>query len=167
MLFFHHGPLSLTYESFLQDCHRLIEKSAFEQIRQAKLNSNKYLNTRNTTFYKWQKTYFALQNELVRLRAKKLTVSPHNSLRLQYTDSSYAKQIEEAVDEYSPLRAEHHLMELQWRILEDLQTGHQFDLDFLFIYSLKLQLLERKATFNFESGKRIFESIIYGSEKIE
>jgi hypothetical protein len=43
----------------------------------------------------------------------------------------------------SPLDAEKALDETRWKALDELATGHYFDLDFLISYALKLRILER------------------------
>ena len=43
----------------------------------------------------------------------------------------------------SPLEAEMALDELRWKALEDLGTGHPFDLDALIAYACQLRILQR------------------------
>lgn len=167
MLFFHHGQPPISHSSFLEDCARLLEKSEYEQIYEARLCPTQSRHTKNSTFKKWLHASCAIRNEMVKIRAKRLNVDQNQYLKREFSDPIYTKQVEEAIDEFTPLRVEHHLMELQWTILDDLQSGHQFDIDFLIVYSIKLELLERKASFNYEIGKKIFEDIIFGRSKLD
>ncbi|MFC1592767.1 DUF2764 family protein [Candidatus Omnitrophota bacterium] len=73
-------------------------------------------------------------------------------------------KIEKAINEIiqagnNPLEIERGLLFLRWGFLEDQEIGHFFDLDFLIIYCLKLQILERLFTFDKEKGKQIFEEL--------
>lgn len=164
MLFFHHGQPFISYKSFMEDCRRLIKHNDYIHLLNTKLNSDHFYNNTTSTFMIWQKSNFALRNELVRLRAKKLNIDPQQYIRPYYIDQSVSEIIKDNIEDFTPLQAEFHLMELQWRILEFLQSGHHFDLEFLILYSLKLQLLERKALLTDETGKARFNSIIKGSE---
>jgi len=58
--------------------------------------------------------------------------------------------------EENPLEAEKKLLELRWQFLDDLEKDHHFDLSFLVIYFIKLQILERLSVFNKEEGKNRF-----------
>ena len=61
-------------------------------------------------------------------------------------------------EDINPLEIERKLLLLRWNFLEEQEIEHCFDLDFLIIYYLKLQILERLASFNKEKGKEIFEN---------
>lgn len=65
-----------------------------------------------------------------------------------------------ALTEGTPLEKEIQLMQLQWKKLEELATGHHFDLDALIIYKLKLMILDRWWTFDEEKGFRHFNQVI-------
>ena len=64
----------------------------------------------------------------------------------------------------NPLEIERKLLLLRWNFLEEQEIEHFFDLDFLIIYYLKLQILERLASFNKEKGKQRFE--VYSSVEL-
>jgi hypothetical protein len=164
ILFFHHGLPVIRYKSFMEDCRRLMNRRDFNCLSFAKLNSDHFYDNATGTFMIWQKISFALRNELVRLRAKKLNIDPQQFIRPYYLDQSLSETVKDNIEDFTPLHAELHLMELQWKLLDYLQSGHHFDLEFLIIYSLKLQLLERKVLLGDETGKTRFESIIKGSE---
>ncbi|OQX85433.1 MAG: hypothetical protein B6D55_07450 [Candidatus Omnitrophica bacterium 4484_70.2] len=55
--------------------------------------------------------------------------------------------------EDTPLEIEKYLLQLRWRFIEEKEVGHYFDLSFLILYFLKIQILERLFTFNKEKGK--------------
>lgn len=62
--------------------------------------------------------------------------------------------------EGTPLEKEIQLMQLQWRKLEALASGHHFDLEALIIYKIKLMILDRWWQFNEEKGFRRFNQVI-------
>ena len=72
------------------------------------------------------------------------------------------------VKEGNPLEVEKRLLEYRWNFLEEMEREHYFDLEFLIIYFLKLQILRRLSVFNKEKGKEIFEKVIAsGVEDLE
>lgn len=60
------------------------------------------------------------------------------------------------LDKSNPLEIEHHLLKVRWDFLDELSWDHHFDLSFLIIYYLKLQILKRLHTFNKEKGLENF-----------
>ncbi|MCF7832158.1 MAG: DUF2764 family protein [Candidatus Marinimicrobia bacterium] len=60
----------------------------------------------------------------------------------------------------NPLEIELKLMKYRWDWLEEREFGHYSDLDFFVLYYLKLQLLQRVATFKRELGEEAFEKLI-------
>lgn len=65
-------------------------------------------------------------------------------------------RIKEIMDQETPLEMEKALERIRWDYLEELAHEHYFDLDWLIIYSLQLQILERLASFNKDEGERYF-----------
>ena len=60
----------------------------------------------------------------------------------------------------NPLDIELKLMKYRWDWLEEREFGHYSDLDFFVLYYLKLQLLQRVASFKRELGEEAFENLI-------
>ena len=60
-----------------------------------------------------------------------------------YSGSSPAPEIMSANMHTSVLDAEKTLDEIRWKVLEELSTGHYFDLDLLITYAYKLLILQR------------------------
>lgn len=163
MLLFHHGMPPLSYQSFLEQCRRLMDSRDVQQIEMAKLNASEFFVESRSVLRTWQMADFALRNELVKYRAKKLNLDSQQFLRSESHDPAWAPLVKDNVEDFTPLRAEMHLMELQWKLLDELQGVHQFDLDFLVVYALKLQLLERKGSFSAELGRQRLDTIIQRS----
>jgi hypothetical protein len=117
----------------------------------------------------------ALRNELVRLRAAKIEQDAIPYLRPGIEIFSLRTLARKAFEESSPLKGEEILNKARWDYLEELETGHFFDIQKLVIYHLKLQLLNRKACFQDELGKEnytaflrhVFEELKTGVEVYE
>ncbi|MGQ9561010.1 MAG: DUF2764 family protein [Candidatus Oleimicrobiaceae bacterium] len=63
------------------------------------------------------------------------------------------------VREGNPLEIEKRLLRLRWDFIEQQESEHHFDLEFLILYMLKLQILRRLFTFNKEKGMQLFRKI--------
>ncbi len=61
--------------------------------------------------------------------------------------------------EGTPLNVEIRLMELRWNFLEEMEREHHFDVGYLILYYLKLQILRRYFTFNKEQGLEKFQKL--------
>jgi len=64
------------------------------------------------------------------------------------------------VKDGNPLDSELKLIKYRWDWLEEREFGHYSDLDFFLLYYLKLQLLQRVATFKQEVGEEAFEALV-------
>jgi hypothetical protein len=100
-------------------------------------------------WYRWD---LALRNELTRLRGQETGRDSQPWLRegFPYPDAVAAARAAFAAP--SPLEGEMILERARWDALERLKALHYFDRDFLVVYSLELQLLERLACFRKEAG---------------
>ncbi|NND04843.1 MAG: DUF2764 family protein [Saprospiraceae bacterium] len=64
----------------------------------------------------------------------------------------------------TPLEEEVQVLQIQWEKLEELASGHHYDLEALIIYKLHLEILQRYWSFDEGKGMDIFKSI---TEKTE
>ncbi len=63
------------------------------------------------------------------------------------------------ISEADPLQAEINLARLRWSMLDQLEAGHYFDLEFLIAFYLKLQILERLSVFDKQKGTEMFDAV--------
>lgn len=68
--------------------------------------------------------------------------------------------------EGSPLDIEKKLLELRWKFIEEKEIDHFFDLEFLILYFLKLQILERLFTFDKDKGTARFDALCEVGAKV-
>lgn len=92
---------------------------------------------------KWVVADTVLRNELVKIRASRKHKDIKNYLRGEITDVSVMHVALSACRKPSPLEAEKVLDEQRWKMLDELEPGNFFNLDFLIIYTYKLMILER------------------------
>jgi len=61
--------------------------------------------------------------------------------------------------EGTPLDVEVRLLRYRWDFLDEEEREHNFDLELLVLYHLKLQLLERLRRFDAEAGLAVFKKL--------
>jgi hypothetical protein len=148
-----------SFERFLEVCCPLIPENDCELLRalpQPEHYSEK--GKRHRIIQKWVEFDGALRNELVRIRAIKKHIEPATYQRPDgYSASSLSPAILAVNINTSVLEAEKILDETRWKALEDLATGHYFDLAFLIIYAYKLLILQRWENIRIADGTILLE----------
>jgi len=94
----------------------------------------------------------SLRNELAILRALAQNLNSESFLRKSPGVFGTSAIASEAMAGKSPLEAELYLDGRRWAKIEELSTGHYFDIEYLRAYRLKLQILERHVKFEEELG---------------
>jgi hypothetical protein len=155
----------MSIEEFLESCERLLTASDFQDIQLASLNADRPAETGIELLKRFQNAELGLRNELVKLRAKKLGIEQDRYAREDVENPLLAAVAREILEQETPLKAEHFMNGALWTILEDLSVGHYFDIDYLTAYFLKLQILQRRASFQVEAGEQKLESILSGDKK--
>jgi len=61
------------------------------------------------------------------------------------------------VKDGNPLEVEKRLLKYRWDFLEAQEEAHHFDLGFILLYYMKLQILDWLAEFNAEKGLAVFQ----------
>jgi len=134
-----------SYERFLEMCRQFIPERDFQLVR-ALPQPVHYpeKGKRRPIIERWVEFDGALRNELVRIRASRRHVEPAAHLRpAGYIGSSLAPAVTAATMNASLLDAEKNLDEIRWKALEELATGHYFDLEVLITYAYQLLILQR------------------------
>jgi hypothetical protein len=114
-----------------------------------------------TTLKQWTAFDIALRNELVKIRASRKHLDSLKYIRGDGYVEPYIAHI--AINAYrtpSLLETEKILDEARWRMLDELTTGHFFDLDFLIAYALKLLILERWQRINSIDKPKLLEEAL-------
>ena len=134
-----------SYERFLEICHQFIPEKDFHLLGTLpKPEQYSVKDKRYRIIRKWTEFETALRNELVLIRASRKHVDPAMYLRTDgYRGSSLAPVVRAANTNTSILDAEKTLDEIRWKALDELATGHYFDLELLITYACKLLILQR------------------------
>lgn len=64
------------------------------------------------------------------------------------------------VKEGNPLDVEKKLLRHRWDYIDTLESEHHFDLDFLILYYIKLQILQKLSSFDPTKGLDVFRAMV-------
>lgn len=148
----------LSFNHFLMDCQRLLLPNDFNIVQKATLIDKDFQEEiNNDVLDSWRQFNRQLRNEIAWFRASEMGKEPLDYIRGdRYAESFLVDIVAQAAESSDPLIAERLLDDLRWQYLDDLVRGHYFDLEFLLIYALKLQILERYQIIKSSQGEEIF-----------
>jgi len=102
----------------------------------------------------------ALRNELVRIRAHRKHLDAARFLRMDgYADQWISHIAASASRNPSVIDAQKTLDQDRWRVLDELSTGHYFDLELLMIYARKLSILEKWERVRAADANKLLEGV--------
>ncbi len=139
----------LALETFLQEAQKWLGAGDFRILSASVLNNISGGENAPEVLKTYSAFEEALQHDIARWR------QAHRASQ-EYKPLSFPLSI---IKEGNPLEVEKKLLALRWHFLNDLETGHHFDVEFLILYFIKLQILHRLAKFNKEKGLRVFQSL--------
>lgn len=148
-------------DEFLDTCSQHISSRDYRLLASASTSDLKPVTPSCRTLDLWREWETALRNELVRLRAKNRRAEAEAYLVESPGIIDAQAVAREAFGQESPLQAEDMLNRARWGYLDELEVGHYFDIEKILIYALRLQILERKALFDEQKGREMFEEV-YG-----
>ncbi len=161
--------ISLTHQEYLEDCRKWLKPWEWRILKASTIvpETETEFPGIAEAYRRWEVN---LRNELVRLRAGAQGLSAETYQRKGESFPDTAVLAATAFKESSPLEAEDVLNRGRWDFIESLKTGHFFDLEFLILYSLQLQIAERRMKFEEEKGyaryQEIYQNILSGIDNI-
>ena len=161
-MLFYEEAAPLTRSEFVELCGIELADKDIELLLNSSISSLDSLTPTSATLEEWRTWERGLRNELVKLRAHNKGWEPSEYLRESDDVLGLHETAREAVNESSPLEGEDSLNKARWSYLDELETGHYFDVERLVVYCLKLQILERRAGFGKDQGTANFEMLIEG-----
>ena len=154
-----HPPFS--FEKFLRVSSKFIPDDDFETLKKSSIDGDYINEASHPTLKRWREFDTALKNELVKIRAGHRHIDPLKYMRHDgYFDTSLSHIAMAAYRNPSPLEGERVLDLERWRMLDEIATGHYFDLDFLITYAHKLLILERWERIEAADKPRILEEAL-------
>lgn len=150
---------SIKVDEFISICKSNLAEKDFNIISSVSLAELKEMDFNIALIRRWVSWEGSLRNELVKLRAVSLAVESGPYIYEIESNSEAPGIAGNAYKLESPLIAEGLLDKARWQFLDELEQGHYFDIEKLIVYSLRLQILERKNMFTTENGNEKFQKI--------
>jgi hypothetical protein len=142
-------PASITEDDFLAQADKWLSREDFILLNRAGIDNFLY-KPKDTPFLKrWKEFEYSTRTELALYRKAKKRDSEYKLEKDLYSIIQESK---------NPLEIEIKLLRIRWDFLEEQEIEHFFDLDFLMVYYLKLQILVRLASFDKEKGRQNLEA---------
>jgi len=136
-------------EEFLSEAGKWMSGRELKSLSKADLNSLIPDHSAPLIFREYQQFEIELRRRTAVLRRREK----------EGNEPKVSDRLDQVLSEGNPLDKEIGLLKLRWDFLEDLEQGHYFDLEFLIVYYLKLQVLTRVFTFDKEQGTKVFDSV--------
>ena len=155
----------LAGEDFLSRCADQLLPNEYDILTETELLPHGQLAQKLPAlrhYYAWDG---CLRHELARLRAAELGRKRPEDLPGPTPDRALSAFVFEVFQLEEPLQAERKLDRERWTCLDHLEPGHYFDLEWLGIYRLKLQLLERHARFHEGKGETKLDQLLSQMEE--
>jgi len=150
--------LPFTYSDFLEQCKQELSRDDMDILERASIEPSIDVEDKIPLLKKWKDFDRSLRNELVRLRAVKKGKDSANYLRgNDELDPFIAPLAHWAMNQDSPMEAEKYLDKIRWEKMEEIKAGHYFDIEYLAVYCLQLQILERWDRINSGDGMKALE----------
>jgi len=148
----------IAHAEFLQAAERLLEEGDYKTLEKARLANLSVEAGGNPVFIRYQLWESDLRNRLVSWRdaARQGEQRPDRPAEPSLETIRASRAAAEAAD---PWQGEAVQNRARWEFLSSLETGHQFDIEYLIIYALKLQVLERIAAMSPTAGGEAFQNL--------
>jgi hypothetical protein len=167
-MLFYERDMPVSRDAFLEACDKELTPGDRAVVGGASIREMKTSSPTCALLDAWRTWETGLRNELVKLRAQARGWEAAKHLRESGdTPLGPAGIAREAFGQDSPLDGENILNRARWHYIDELEAGHHFDVEKLVAYFLKLQILERKASFRKDEGSEKLESILARKEEDE
>ena len=158
MLFFGEKPAK-SVEAFDEDALRLTDERTADLLKEITLYNPgaENLPPMVRKFYDWEN---ALRNSWLEVRKKYRSDAGDFKRNNPDFYSEIAPALTVAANTADLLEAEKIIDRLRWNALENFSTGHYYDLDFLALYRIKLQILAKYDVRTAANGNQALEEIL-------
>ena len=135
---------------FLDECAKWASEKDIMILKDIEIDDIESTDGDRNVVGRWKEYILTLKMRIATVRG-----SPERARAGANADSELKGIFEKA----DPLEMETAIEKLRWDFLEDEEASHHFDLWFLSIYLLKIQILERLGSFGIQKGRTVFEKL--------
>lgn len=147
-LFFGKEP-GITVEKFLEEAENWMDARDFQVLRQVDMNDFSDTKAPDPVYRQIKAFESSLRTDIGLWREAQKRDQ-------EYKPASFPVA---TIKEGTPLEIEIRLMEMRWHFIDQMEREHHFDLAFLILYYLKLQILQRYLIFNKDQGFKKFQTL--------
>ncbi len=147
-LFFGKEP-AITIEKFLEEAETWMDRRDYQILARVNLNDWDTSQPLHPTYDDFRRFEHGVRTDIALWREAQKRDQ-------EYKPASFPVAL---IKDGNPLEVEIRLMELRWRFIDELERDHHFDLAFLILYYLKLQILRRYFIFHKERGLEKFQKL--------
>lgn len=143
---------------YLEQCEEWVSEDEFNTLKNLALVPEENSSGAVKQWYDWE---ICLRNRLASHLGNSLNLDAEE-YTLEEADcySEIERGLQEAYGQKNPLDRERVLDNLRWSRLEDMESGHLFDINLLCIYKIKLMLCEKWVGREPEHGNENLDAII-------
>jgi hypothetical protein len=136
----------ISSEVFMAECEKWLTPEDLKTLVSADIKRHFTGEADSTVLAEWKKFDARLREELAKIRAAR-------KLSQQVKAPDF---LESVTEKETPLLMEEALERIRWDCLEGKSAEYMFDINWLVLYFLKLQIAERLATFDKDKGESFF-----------
>lgn len=141
---------SMTMEYFLEQAEKWMNKNNFKKLRKIDLEDTSLKKKNFKSYRDFQKFEYRFRKELADYRKSILQDKERKKFSFP----------QELIKEGDPLSIEKKILRYKWDFINDLAKQHDFDIDAVILYYLKLQIKKKLSAFNKEKGSEIFHKTV-------
>jgi len=149
MLYFDREPV-FTIESFLNEAKRWMSRRNYRTLSHVNLFETIAKKTSPGILRQIQQFEYQFRSDLSQWR----------QTRGSEKEIKPASFLFSMIKEGNPLEIEKRMLHYRWAFIDELEKTHHFDLGYLILYYLKLQILQRIRSFDQKEGLKIFRAVI-------
>ena len=139
----------MTKDLFLEECRRWLEEGDLNALLSADIAMPYLSGGERKVIREWKLFDMALREVVAAMRTK--------DTRLGAQEKTAA--LKEKLEGKDPLESEKIIEKIRWDFLEGEEYKYTFDINWLILYWLKVQILERLSRFDHEQGIDIFNKL--------
>ncbi|MEA2012928.1 MAG: DUF2764 family protein [Verrucomicrobiota bacterium] len=160
--------MSVSYDEFMYSCKDILSDPLYSELQNISLIPRNKVSC--SAEKEWNAFETNLRNWCVRRRIHNTKHDPEKYLREDLDlFASMEKDIEDALDSPNPLETEKRIDKLRWSALDNLMVRHEFDFNAIFIYLIRILIMQKWQGLDTEKGRAKLEgmmtNIIKKSEK--
>lgn len=142
-------PAEMSIGLFTEEAKKWLRFSDFVKLMHVYLFDTSHDDPGPALLKKFKKFEYEFRNDLALWRRAQAEGD-------EYKPDSFTPTI---LKDGNPLEIEKRLLQYRWDFLDEHEKDHHFDFEFLIIYYLKLQILDKLSLFDQERGMETFREI--------